>query len=104
MSKTELARKAEVSPLTIARIEAGEKCRMETKRKIIFALGFRLEEKGKVFGNDEDNFHEAAASKKGEPSPYMPAQDSSAPQKPRGKRGRPPSISHKAPTRKKGSS
>lgn len=49
MSKSELARKAGVSPLTIDRIERGEKCRLETMRKIILALGYSLEEKDKVF-------------------------------------------------------
>ncbi|MSN26360.1 MAG: helix-turn-helix domain-containing protein [Geobacter sp.] len=49
LSKSELARKAGVSPLTIGRIERGEVCRMETMRKIILALGFSLEEKNKVF-------------------------------------------------------
>lgn len=49
MSKAELARKAGVSPLTIDRIEKGKDCRMETKRKIILALGFKLSEKHKVF-------------------------------------------------------
>ncbi len=49
MSKAELARKAGVSPLTIDRIERGMSCRMETKRKIILALGFNLEDKLKIF-------------------------------------------------------
>lgn len=49
MSKAELARKSGVSTLTIDRIERGEKCRMETMRKIILALGYRLEDKCKVF-------------------------------------------------------
>jgi len=49
MSKAELARLAGVSPVTIDRIERGEECRMETKRKIILALGFSLSEKEKVF-------------------------------------------------------
>lgn len=49
MSKSELARKAGISTLTIDRIERGEKCRLETMRKIILALGFSLEEKDKVF-------------------------------------------------------
>ena len=53
MSKAELARKAGVSPLTIDRIESGKNCRMETKRKIILALGYSLEEKDKIF-EDED--------------------------------------------------
>jgi len=49
MSKSELARKSGVSPLTIDRVERGELCRMETMRKIILALGFSLEDKNKVF-------------------------------------------------------
>jgi DNA-binding XRE family transcriptional regulator len=53
MSKSELARKAGVSTLTIDRIERGEKCRMETKRKIVLALGYSLEEKTKVFQDQE---------------------------------------------------
>lgn len=51
MSKAELARKANVSPITISRIEEGHMCRMETKRKIILALGLDLSEKHKVFGD-----------------------------------------------------
>lgn len=50
LSKAELARKAGVSPLTIARIEEGKDCRVDTKRKIILALGLELSEKEKVFG------------------------------------------------------
>ncbi|MFZ3208401.1 MAG: helix-turn-helix transcriptional regulator [Geobacteraceae bacterium] len=49
ISKAELGRLAGVSPITIERIERGEKCRMETKRKILLALGFSLSEKEKVF-------------------------------------------------------
>lgn len=49
MSKAELARKAGVSPLTIDRIEKGKNCRMETRRKIILALGYNLSDKGKIF-------------------------------------------------------
>jgi len=49
MSKAELARKAGVSSLTIDRIERGKSCRMETKRKVILALGYALTDKGKVF-------------------------------------------------------
>jgi DNA-binding XRE family transcriptional regulator len=49
ISKMELARLAGVSAATIERIEQGEACRMETKRKIIFALGFSLADKNKVF-------------------------------------------------------
>ena len=51
MSKTELARKANVSPITIARIEKGMPCRLETQRKIILALGLNLSDKNKIFGD-----------------------------------------------------
>lgn len=49
ISKAELARLAGVSPITIDRIERGEECRMETKRKILLALGFSIAEKNQVF-------------------------------------------------------
>ena len=52
MSKAELARKAGVSPLTIDRVERGMSCRMETKRKIILALGHDLSDKYKIFPKD----------------------------------------------------
>ena len=51
ISKIELARKANISPITIARIENGMACRMETKRKIILALGYKISDKNKVFGD-----------------------------------------------------
>ena len=54
MSKAELARKAGVSALTIDRIEGGKSCRMDTKRKIILALGFKLADKEKVFDKTEN--------------------------------------------------
>ncbi len=53
MSKAELARKSGLSALTIDRIESGHVCRMDTKRKIILALGMGLSEKDKVFIEDE---------------------------------------------------
>ena len=49
LSKTELARLAGVSSLTIDRIEKGNGCQLETKRKIIQALGYKLSEKDEVF-------------------------------------------------------
>jgi len=49
MSKAELARKAGISALTIDRVEEGKSCRMDTKRKIILALGLKLSDKNKVF-------------------------------------------------------
>jgi DNA-binding XRE family transcriptional regulator len=50
MSKAELAREANVSPITITRIEQGKPCRMETKRKILLALGYNLADAKKIFG------------------------------------------------------
>jgi DNA-binding XRE family transcriptional regulator len=51
MSKAELARKANISPFTIARIESGKPCRLDTKRKIILALGYKISDKNEVFGD-----------------------------------------------------
>jgi predicted transcriptional regulator len=51
LTKAELARKAGVSPLTVARVENGLDCRVDTKRKIILALGLQPADKAKVFGN-----------------------------------------------------
>lgn len=50
MSKAELARKAGLSTLTIDRVEAGRPCRLDTKRKILLALGFKVSDKDRVFG------------------------------------------------------
>ena len=52
MSKAELARKAGLSTLTIDRVEAGRPCRLDTKRKILLALGKRISDKDEVFGPD----------------------------------------------------
>ncbi len=49
MSKAELARKAGLSALTIDRVENGMNCRMDTKRKILLALGLKLSDKDGVF-------------------------------------------------------
>ena len=54
LSKAELARKAGVSALTIDRIENGLPCRMDTKRKIILALGMTIEEKDKAFPKEDE--------------------------------------------------
>jgi DNA-binding XRE family transcriptional regulator len=51
LTKAELARKAGVSPLTVARIEAGQACRVDTKRMIILALGMPPSDRAKVFGS-----------------------------------------------------
>jgi len=49
MSKAELSRKANVSPITLSRIEKGMPCRMDTKRKIVLALGYKLSDRAKIF-------------------------------------------------------
>ncbi len=51
ISKAELARKANISPVTITRIEQGKQYRMETKLNIISALGFKISDKNKIFGD-----------------------------------------------------
>ena len=50
MSKAELARKAGLSALTIDRVEAGRPCRLDTKRKILLALGLKVTDKDHLFG------------------------------------------------------
>ena len=54
LTKAELARKAGVSTLTIDRVEAGMPCRMDTKRKIILALGMTVADKDQVFVKTEE--------------------------------------------------
>ena len=49
LSKTELARLAGISPLTLNRIEQGKDCRMATKRKILLALGLTIDQKQTLF-------------------------------------------------------
>ena len=49
ISKAELSRKAKVSPITIDRVEDGYPCRLEPKRKIIKALGYKLSDRTEVF-------------------------------------------------------
>ena len=51
MSKAELARKAGLSTLTIDRVEAGRPCRLDTKRKVLLALGLKVSDKDRVFGS-----------------------------------------------------
>jgi DNA-binding XRE family transcriptional regulator len=53
MSKAELARRANLSVLTIDRVEKGFGCRMDTKRKILEALGLTLADRVRVFGEEE---------------------------------------------------
>ena len=52
LTKAELARKAGLSPLTVARIESGLECRVDTQRKIILALGLTPSDRHKVFGRN----------------------------------------------------
>jgi DNA-binding XRE family transcriptional regulator len=51
VSLAELGRKVNLSPQTVRRLEEGFPCRMDTKRKILEALGIDLENKNKVFGD-----------------------------------------------------
>jgi ribosome-binding protein aMBF1 (putative translation factor) len=53
MSKAELARRANLSVLTIDRVERGYGCRVDTKRKILEALGLSLADRVRVFGEEE---------------------------------------------------
>jgi len=52
MSKAELARKTGLSVQTVDRIEKGFQCRLDTKRKILLALGMSLEDRKSVFNDD----------------------------------------------------
>ena len=61
MSKAELARKAGVSPLTINNVEKGLGCRMDTKRKIILALGFNSQIRTRYSPVDNSSNDEFAA-------------------------------------------
>ena len=55
MSKAELARKADVTVQTIDRIEKGNECRLDTKRKIILALGYKLADRTRILEDDNGN-------------------------------------------------
>lgn len=49
MTQAQLARKAKVALRTIHSVEKGMNCRMDTKRKILLALGMGFEDKDLVF-------------------------------------------------------
>jgi len=49
MTQAQLAKKAKVALRTIHSVEKGMNCRMDTKRKILLALGLRFEDKDQVF-------------------------------------------------------
>jgi DNA-binding XRE family transcriptional regulator len=53
LSKAELARRSGLSVLTIDRVEKGAECRLDTKRKIILALGLKVTDKAQVFKDGE---------------------------------------------------
>jgi DNA-binding XRE family transcriptional regulator len=59
LSKAELARRAGVSVLTIDRVERGAECRLDTKRKIILALGLKVADRRRVFTDRVDRTGEA---------------------------------------------
>ena len=48
MTQSQLARKARIALRTIHSVEKGLNCRMDTKRKILLALGLRFEDKDLV--------------------------------------------------------
>ncbi|RIL07280.1 MAG: XRE family transcriptional regulator [Proteobacteria bacterium] len=54
MTQAQLARKAKVALRTIHSVEKGMNCRMDTKRKILLALGMRFEDKDYVFPPSSD--------------------------------------------------
>ena len=56
MTQAQLARKAKVALRTIHSVEKGMNCRMDTKRKILLALGKRFEEKDQVFPPPQRSF------------------------------------------------
>jgi len=65
MTQAQLARKARVALRTIHSVEKGMNCRMDTKRKILLALGLRFEDKEYVFPSGarrDDPFMAAPAS------------------------------------------
>ncbi len=57
LSKAELARMAGISPLTLDRIEKGKDCRMATKRKILLALGLKINQRERVFKQSSNGKH-----------------------------------------------
>ena len=70
MTQAQLARKARVALRTIHSVEKGMNCRMDTKRKILLALGMRFEDKEYVFpsGRSGDPFQPAMVVTSQEPN------------------------------------
>ena len=52
MTQAQLARKAKVALRTIHSVEKGMNCRMDTKRKIILALGLKVTDRSQVFAEE----------------------------------------------------
>ena len=69
MTQAQLARKAKVALRTIHSVEKGMNCRMDTKRKILLALGLRFEDKDQVFPSSRM----MASSLVGESVPHIPS-------------------------------
>ena len=68
MTQAQLARKAKVALRTIHSVEKGMNCRMDTKRKILLALGLRFEDKDHVF----PSARMMALGLGGDPTPQIP--------------------------------
>ena len=68
MTQAQLARKAKVALRTIHSVEKGMNCRMDTKRKILLALGLRFEDKDHVF----PSARMMAMGLSGDPTPQIP--------------------------------
>ena len=56
MTQAQLARKAKVALRTIHSVEKGMNCRMDTKRKVLLALGLRFEDKELVFPSNRPSY------------------------------------------------
>ena len=69
MTQAQLARKAKVALRTIHSVEKGMNCRMDTKRKILLALGLRFEDKDHVFPSRRMLMNQMS----GDPTPHMPS-------------------------------
>ena len=69
MTQAQLARKAKVALRTIHSVEKGMNCRMDTKRKILLALGLRFEDKDHVFPSSRM----LASGLGGDPTPLVPS-------------------------------
>jgi DNA-binding XRE family transcriptional regulator len=69
MTQAQLARKAKVALRTIHSVEKGMNCRMDTKRKILLALGLRFEDKDHVFPSRRMLMSQMS----GDPTPHMPS-------------------------------